>query len=203
MPGPPELPLAMNPADIDEPRFSSRTATLPAPAWHRLKQRAAREGVTPSSILLAAFAEVLAAWSKSPRFTLNLTLFNRLPLHPAIGDVVGDFTSLTLLEVDASGEAGLAGRARRLQERLWTDLEHRVVSGVRVLRKLARARGSGARAGFLPVVFTSTLNLGDGGDSWQALGARLIHSVTQTPQVWLDHQVFEQDGDAGLLLGLR
>ena len=33
----------------------------------------------------------------SPRFTLNLTLFNRLPLHPQVNELVGDFTSLELL----------------------------------------------------------------------------------------------------------
>ncbi len=33
------------------------------------------------------------AWSKMPRFTLNLTLFNRLPLHPQVNALVGDFTS--------------------------------------------------------------------------------------------------------------
>jgi non-ribosomal peptide synthetase component F len=37
--------------------------------------RAAHVGLTPSGALLAAFAEILTVWSKSPRFTLNLALF--------------------------------------------------------------------------------------------------------------------------------
>ena len=53
---------------------------LEAQTWSRLKDRATRQGLTPSALLIAAFAEILATWSKSPRFTINLTLFNRLPL---------------------------------------------------------------------------------------------------------------------------
>src|SRR5205807_4510045 len=106
----------------------------------------------------AAYAEVLGSWSKSPRFTVNLTLFNRLPLHPRIHELVGDFTSLTLCAVDGSQTAPFAERARRIQDGLWEGLDHRLVSGVRVMRELARAHGGAARA-LMPVVFTSTLNL--------------------------------------------
>ena len=68
-----------------------------------MKQRGARAGVTPSVLLLAAYAEVLSRWSKQQRFTINLTLFNRLPVHEQINEVVGDFTSLTLLAVEMNG----------------------------------------------------------------------------------------------------
>ena len=55
------------------------------------------------------------AGATSPRFTLNLTLFNRLPLHPQVDDMVGDFTSLTLLAVEATPGEPFEERARRLQ----------------------------------------------------------------------------------------
>ena len=38
-----------------------------------------------SGLLLACYAEVLARWSSRDEFTLNVTLFNRLPLHPEVG----------------------------------------------------------------------------------------------------------------------
>jgi len=48
----------------------------------------------------------------------------------------------------------------------------------------------------MPVVFTSTLTL-DAGMAEQIpmswLGEQ-VYSIGQTPQVWLDHQVFEEDG---------
>ena len=81
-----------------------------------------------------------------------------VPLHPQVNELVGDFTSLTLLMVDGTGMPVFEARARRLQQQLWDDLEHRHVTGVRVLRDLARAQGRTVRA-VMPVVFTSLLTL--------------------------------------------
>ncbi len=200
LPPAPELPLAGNPAQLQRPRFVRRESRLDAAGWQRLKERASRLALTPSTLLLAAFAEVLALWSKSPRFTVNLTLFHRLPLHPQVQEIVGDFTSLTLLEIDCAAAGSFAERARRLQDRLWDDLDHRSFSGIRVLRELARRAGGPARAA-MPVVFTSTLNLSSparsaapSGSAGSGLRLSSVYSIGQTPQVLLDHQVQEEDG---------
>jgi amino acid adenylation domain-containing protein len=198
LPPAPGLPLVTPAGAMTPPRFTRRTRRLDPDAWRRLRERGAREGLTPSVLLLAAYAETLGTWSRGPRFTLNLTLFNRLPLHPHVSRIAGDFTSLTLLEVEHATRGPFAERARSLQRRLWQDLDHGEVGGVQVLRELARQRGArgSVAAPLMPVVFTSTLNLsalGQGGSPWSWLG-RLVHSVTQTPQVWLDHQAAEQDG---------
>ncbi len=138
---------------------------------------------------------MLAAWGAGSRFTLNLTLFNRLPLHPQVSELVGDFTSLTLLAVERRpGEPFVEG-ARRLQQRLWDDLDHRLVSGVRILRELSRLRGEPRT--IMPVVFTSTLNqVPPDPDTAAGLGVRTEGGwgISQTPQVWLDHQVTETGG---------
>ncbi len=192
----PELPLARNPATLDRPRFVHRGGRLAAGEWQRLKRRAARAGLTPSGLVAAVFAEVLAAWSKSPRFTLNLTLFHRLPLHPQVESVVGDFTSMVLLEVDPLDGAPFELRARQVQERLWEDLEHRDVSGVRVLRELARVQRR-APGVLMPVVLTSLLAVGDPErerERRELLG-EMVWGVGVTSQVWLDHAVMEVDSD--------
>jgi len=200
LPPGPDLPLVKSPAAIERPRFTRRRRFLSAELWRPLREKAARRGLTPSGLLLAAFAEALAAWSRSPRFTLNLTLFNRLPVHPQVNQVVGDFTSLTLLEVDAGAGETFEQRARAVQRRLWDDLDHRHVSGVRVLRELGRTRGGATRLS-MPVVFTSTLTLDNSVESAAELaaagkdeGPRQIYSAGQTSQVWLDHQVAERAG---------
>jgi amino acid adenylation domain-containing protein len=206
LPPAPELPLARDPGSIERARFERLRGRLGADAWSRIKERAQRRGVTPSGLLLTAFSEVLAAWAKSPRFILNLTLFNRLPLHPQVDRVAGDFTSLTLLEVEADGGRSFAEAARAVQRRLWDDLDHRWVSGVRVLRDLARLRREGGRA-VAPVVFTSTLTLGGpeppapeteaagtAEEAEETAGLASVYSISQTPQVWLDHQVSEIEG---------
>ena len=201
LPPAPALPLAKSPAEIAVPRFVRRQGRMGRAAWERLKDRASRAGLTPSGVLLAAWAEVLAAWSESPDLTINLTLFNRLPLHPQVDDIVGDFTSVTLLAVERAPGAPFEERARRVQERLWDDLDHRLVSGVRVLRELSRLRGGAGTA--MPVVFTSTLNQAEKVDpkteaepaeSRPEGGGGWVYGISQTPQVWLDHQVSETLG---------
>ena len=194
LPASPDLPLAVSPGGLQQRHFVRRRFTLPAAEWSRIKDRSTRAGLTPSVVLLTAFADVLSTWSKNPRFTLNLTLFHRLPLHPQVDQVVGDFTSLNLLEVDCTVRDNFEARGRRLQKRLWDDLDHRYVSGVRVMRELARRRGGMVT---MPVVFTSMLSFTDSGQDAGALLEQLgelSHGITQTPQVWLDHQVVESNG---------
>ncbi len=195
LPPAPDLPLAKDPSLIATPRFTRRSKRFEPTAWTSLKSGAARAGLTSTGLLLAAFADVLKVWSKSPRFTVNLTLFNRLPLHPQVNDLVGDMTSLTLLAVDGSSEGDFAERARRLQTQLWHDVDHRFVTGVEIMRELARRQHS-TRGGGMPVVFTSVIGQ-QSSDPPAAPLDKAVYSLTQTPQVWLDPQIFE---DAGALI---
>ncbi|WP_437729163.1 amino acid adenylation domain-containing protein [Sorangium sp. So ce861] len=197
----PALPLAARegaPPPAAPPRFSRREARLPAPGWQALRALAAEAGVTPNALLLAAYGEVLAHFSAEPRFTLNLTLFHRPPVHAEIDQLVGDFTSLVLLAFDGAGELPFAERARAVQRQLWADLEHAQVSAVRVLREAARRRGRLVQVA-VPVVFTSGLGV-DAVDATRGDGAaadglgELVYGVSQTPQVWIDQQVVERRG---------
>lgn len=192
LPPAPELPLAKQPAELDAPRTVRLSTVLNPSVWESFKARIRRNGLTPSGLLVAAYAETLARWSSSPRFTLNMTLFNRLPLHDQVNDIVGDFSSLNLLVVEAAVGASFRDRAHAIQRQLWEDMSHRLVSGVQVLRELAR-RGKPAR---MPIVFTGAVSLGTAGrdaSGFSGMGT-LVTSITQTPQVWLDHQTYEQEG---------
>ena len=194
LPPAPELPLACNPVTLKQSRFTRRQYAVPGKRWQPLKRRVTQEGLTPSGFLLATFAEVLNAWSKNSHFTINLSLFNRLPLHNQVNDIVGDFTTLTLFEADHSTPATFRDRALGVQKRLWQDLDHRYVSGVTVQGELSRRRG-GERAVF-PVVFTSGLALEVPEDEMDALNSfgKIIYGISQTPQVWLDYLVVENKG---------
>ncbi|MFE6157290.1 condensation domain-containing protein, partial [Streptomyces sp. NPDC057889] len=154
LPAAPELPVGVAVAGR-APRFVRRQFVLDAGRWAVLKERAAVHGLTASAVLAAAYAEVLGAWAKSPRFTLNFTVADRLPLHPDVNRLVGDFTSVLLVEADVSGSDVFIDRARALQRQVWEGLEHRAYGGVRVLRDLAREHG--AERARMPVVFTSAI----------------------------------------------
>lgn len=193
LPPAPELPILDEPAGSPAQRFVRRTGDLSAERWARLKARASREQVTSSALLCAAYADALADWSKHARFTLVVTLFNRPFSHPQLNQVVGDFTSTILLEVDG-GAGTFADRAQRLQFQLASDLDHAALSGVRVLREINRLNPSERR--IMPVVFTSLLGHQPAGEEHTGLTvlSNPVYGVSQTPQVWLDLQIREERG---------
>ena len=193
LPPAPELPLVQHPSSVDYPRFVHRSVTLEPETWQRLKTRASQQNLTPTVVLCAAYAEVLAIWSKEPAFTINLMFYNRRPFHPQVNDIVGSFSITNLLQVDNDLQDTFASRSQRLQKQLWNDLENSSVSGVRVLRELNRIQGGTSRA-TMPVVFASGLNLRDEEAAFTGWESKLTYTCVQTPQVWLDHQVFEQAG---------
>ncbi|MFE3456750.1 SDR family NAD(P)-dependent oxidoreductase [Nocardiopsis aegyptia] len=189
LPGAPDLPVRR---DADDQRFVRRTARLDAAEWDALRERAARHGVTPTAVLLAAYAETLAAWSGQDRFALTLTLFDRPDVHPDVNDVVGDFTSLLLHEVDLA-DAPFADRVHAVHRRLFQDLDHRAFSALDLLSERAARTG---RVASVPVVFTSAVGLEDALGSehdLQWVGSQ-VHALSQTPQTVLDHQVLVQRG---------
>ncbi len=193
LPPPPGLPLAKQPSKSDGQRVR-RERILEREVWTRLKERATSARVTSSVLLCAAYGEVLGAWSETPRFIVNTTLGTRLPLHPDVGRVIGDFTSSILLEVQADGADTFKERASRLQQQFYDDLSNKLFSGVEVQRELARANGTAAAT--MPVVFTSLLGMPfpeTEGDS--TFPSSLTYGISQTPQVHLDHVVFERDGE--------
>ncbi|HEY0168775.1 MAG TPA: amino acid adenylation domain-containing protein [Jatrophihabitans sp.] len=194
LPAAPQLRLAQDPADILDPHFVRRTHRLSESTWRQFKQAAAQHGVTASAALATAYASVLAAWSGRAPFTLNVTINNRLDVHPQVAEVLGDFTTVTLLEVEQSSGRGFSERARALQSRLAQDLDHSEFTGIRVMREIARLHGQ-ERAN-MPVVFTSALDSA-GADFGQAVSGlgEMAAGIVHTPQVHLDHQVFEYAGE--------
>lgn len=195
LPGAPEFPLAVRPEAVQNPHFTHRSMRLARDQWQALRAAGSARGITPANVLLAAYALVIGRWSGCSHFTLNLTLFNRLPFHPDVDRLVGDFTTSTLLEINLRPSRSFEELARGIQLQLWQDLDHRTVSGVRVMRELAEQRRSGPPS--FPVVFTGALNNGTHGEARSVLGwlGDICHAVTQTPQVWLDCQTVEDAGD--------
>ncbi|MFJ4870009.1 amino acid adenylation domain-containing protein [Streptomyces sp. NPDC088757] len=194
LPPAPELPLAAAPEQLGVPRFVRHRAVLAPERWQALRAAARRHGLTPSGLLLSAYAEVVRTWSRRQEFTLTVTQFHRLGLHPQLDAVMGDFLTPGLLAVRGRPEETFEQRARGVQRQALADLAHSSYGGVKVLRDLARRRDDGRAS--MPVVFSSTLGAGDGVPETgrpEPFG-ELVHDHSRTPQVWLENQVLELDG---------
>jgi amino acid adenylation domain-containing protein len=182
LPPPPELPIQV--ARTSGPMVSrALTARILEPAsWTRFKARVQQAGLMPGAALLTAFCDVAALWSKTEEFSINAPFWDRLPVHEDAGRIVGSFALPNHLRVLASPGATYLERAQRLQRQLIEDLEYcRYVSGVQVMRELAKAYGGTPRRNTYVVFNSVEMSSVD----ISGLG-ELGYSVSQTPQVYLE-----------------
>ncbi|ETF02458.1 peptide synthetase, partial [Advenella kashmirensis W13003] len=195
LPPAPSLPLAREPGSLGQASFYRLYRRMPAGQWQRIRDTAQRFGLTPSVVLLAAYAHVLSQWSTDSALTLNLTLFERPDAHPDIARVLGDFTALAPIPFEPASQTSLLALGGQTQDRVAEVLEHRAVSSIWVQRE--RARSIGLQAAALPIVFTSTLGLADQFFDTlpQGFPDLVDGGLSETPQVWLDYQVFEHRGE--------
>ncbi|WP_107075801.1 non-ribosomal peptide synthetase [Micromonospora sp. MH33] len=192
LPPGPALPWRASAQELGTPRFTRHAAELTATEWSKLRSRASTHGVSATAVLLAALATVLGRWGATGPFCLNTTLFDR-PDDEDLQSVVGDFTTTVLTECappDLSGDGGFARYAATINHRFWTDLDHRSISAVEVLR----GRGDGGLTPAYPVVFTSGVGLSATEDSPTAWLGDEVFGVSQTPQILIDHIVWEDGG---------
>jgi len=194
----PDLPLRISPSAVTRPRFTPRSIHLDPARWASLKTRAGQAGITPSSVLFAAYAETLAAWGAGSRFAINTTVTHRPPIHPRILDAIGAFSDTMLVEIAIDRRLGFTDRARALQAQLRRDLDNRHFSGIDVIRELGVR--SGAPQVRMPFTFTSALGYPKrdlDGATFELFGPE-VYNVSQTPQVWVN--VFAREQHGGLLL---
>ncbi|MGC0155810.1 condensation domain-containing protein, partial [Chromobacterium vaccinii] len=195
LPPAPALPMARETTAPSRSRFVRLSARLDAARWGRFRESARRHGLTASSSLLTAYACILARWSGGAAHSLNLTLFDRPAAHPDIPGLVGDFTTLAPVAFLPDAAASFLELARRSQRETADALQYRAVSSIWVQRE--KARQTGRQAAALPVVFTSTLGLADDFLDGAPPGfpALADGGLSETPQVWLDHQLYESRGE--------
>ena len=198
LPGAPELPITAE-THHGAQRFRRHRIIIDQTRAAALQQQAQARGITLPALLASAYTDILAAWSRTQHFCITVTSFNRPDLHPDIGMLLGDFTGTIVLEVDARLPR-FADRAAALGAQLAADLEHAEVGGIHVLREIARQTASAAPT--VPVVFTSALGFRrsvnpaqeSAAAGWDRLGTT-VYNVSSTPQVLIDHQVSEEDGN--------
>jgi pyochelin synthetase len=171
-----------------ENKFERSYCQLSKEKWQKLKENALSFGCTPTSAVLTIYAMCLARWSRNQDFLLNLTLLNRLPLHKQVNQVVGDFTSVNLLEINIEKEIMFFEAVKKTQEKMFQDLDHRTFSGVSVLREITREKGK--ENALIPYVFTSSIGLVQAGNIEGRIGE---FGISQTPQVFIDCQAMDNE----------
>lgn len=193
----PALPLKQDPSNVVKPHFQRLQKKFSKKDWSILMDTAKEFGITASSLLCAAFSDILAHWSNQPQHALNLTVFNRYPFHKQTSELIGDFTSVVLLDIDSSAGKSFWDRAATVQHTIFEALEHRHYDGIEFIRDFSKHNSMGKKA-VMPVVFTSMLLSDNEKDSSLEEFGFINYSVSQTPQVYIDFQAFESKSSISL-----
>lgn len=186
LPSQPELPKEEQQQVIETGRFYHKEYLILKEHWKKVEFICKDYGVTPTSVILAAYSLVLERWSKNKDFLINITTLNRPAIHNQINDIIGDFTTTTLFEVKNPRGLSFVETVKRVQEQLLEDLEHNYFNGVQVLRELNR-RNKGS---IVPYVFTSTIGADTEDNAINKI--KLLYKISQTPQVLIDCQISKQ-----------
>ncbi|GLC83295.1 amino acid adenylation domain-containing protein [Lacrimispora brassicae] len=160
--------------------------------WEQIKAKCKSAGVTPTSYVLAAYAKVLARYSETDEFTINMIMLNRQPLHEQVNQIIGDFTSNTLIPVTMREYRPFFNEVLEINQAVFEALDHGLYSGVEILRELSRQKGR--EAAFMPIIFTSAIGISSQND--EITGKIRNTGISQTPQAFVDCQVM--DGAFGL-----
>ncbi|MEJ1355066.1 MAG: amino acid adenylation domain-containing protein [Candidatus Sedimenticola sp. (ex Thyasira tokunagai)] len=196
LPPSPQLPVLDKCIDGgDKWQFMTRQSfSLGEASWQQLVQIARCKRLTPSTVLCTAFSEVLAVWSSSAHFIINLMYTRRENLHSDIENVFGNFSATMLLEIDLRDTNSFEKNAGKIQSQLFKDLEHSDIAGVDVARIINHQNGGGHELPSVPIVFASMVN--DLNNTEQVaidrLGWKKQYDSIITPQVLIDLQVEDQ-----------
>ena len=196
LPKGPGLPLAKRPQEVTETVFNRRIVRIGKEEWAHLQVRAKEYQTTPAMVLLTAYATVLERWSRNHRFLINIPFFNRKTEQQGLEDVIADFTTLLLLEIDCEGNPTFAELLDRIQKQLHEDMKYTAYSGVQVQRDLAQMYGDASAVA--PVVFACNLGTPLVNDTFRKELGQFSYMISQTPQVWNDFQSYEDENGVQL-----
>lgn len=192
------LPLKMPASGVFQPHFKRLSKTIEKTTWDRIKLKAQVRNISPTAVILEIYSQCMAYWSGQDNLCINLTLFNRLPLHPHINDVIGDFTVLELFCNQTRDEAAISERLQKTHHDLLLDIENNFFDGIDFQRLVKQKKKLPANQILAPIVLTSVLGDAEQGglfnlpinDTYLGIG----YSISQTSQVWLDNKAYETNG---------
>ena len=195
-PSAPVLPMLKQADEVKDIHFNRVEFELSNEEWKSLKEVAKENLLTPSSLICAVYCEVLAMYSNKDRFALNLAIFNRYPFNKDVEYLVGDFTSVVLLDVNLKQGDNLVSHGLAIQKMLMEALDHRHYEGVEFLREYSSARKLGTKAS-MPIVFTSMI-YGEENECYNLIGERK-YGISQTSQVYIDCNITNAAGGLSVL----
>lgn len=187
------LPMQKNPANIQTPKFSRLKTIVPLDVWSKIEALTLENNISLTSLVLYVYGVVLSRWSGKRSFCINLTLFNRLPLHTQVNGILGDFTVLELFNFTRTRDLPITESMNLIHSRLWDDIEHNLFDGIDFQRLARKELSISSDQALSPVVLTSVLGEKNNNDLGIPEFVKKGYSITQTSQVYLDNKAYVSD----------
>lgn len=187
----PQLPLKVNPETVKEPHFERLTTTISKENWDIINKICIEHDITPSVLFCTIYGDILSFWSNENNIAVNLSVFNRYPFHKQVNDIVGDFTSIILVDIHNDYNSSFFERCHNVQNTILEALEHRKYDGIEFIREFSKKHLLSNKA-VMPIVFTSMIsnNESEGAASGADSLGIIKYGISQTPQVYIDQQIY-------------
>lgn len=165
--------------------------------WGKIKKRCIENNITPTSLLLTLYIELLKKESVNKKFYINLTFNKRNPsLHKDLLNMVGEFTDILLISSEISKEGDLIEKAQGVQKKTWEIFEHINYSGIKCIREINQRYNENR---IYPYIFTSTL----GNPITLKEDIYVLYRCSQTPQALIDCQIAEINNELEVCWDIR
>lgn len=185
----PALPLAADPQKLWGVVYEALRFDLPVRQWAMLKERAGQCRLSPYTAVLMSFGEALMEETGQDRILLSVPDFSdATPSAPA----VYDRTRLFFLPLENGGEDTFVLRAGRLEAQRRRQGRHMGISAADI-QGLIQEKQAGTSF-TAPVVFSATPDFPLLPLREEPVFDGLEYLVSQTPQVFLDAQIYEVNG---------
>ena len=196
------LPIVIEPSMVKQSTTKRGLRIIEKETYDILQEKLAKIQLSPTSLLLSLYGKVLCRWSGQDKFSINLTLFNRLPLHKEVNDILGDFTNLELYNYDDVKSRDIVEHyLKGVQNVLWDDIENNLFDGIDFQRLIRERKQWSISKAIAPIVLTSVLGFKEKKEEGDVINlfGRQHYSISRTSQVWIDNAVYE-DYNGNLIL---
>lgn len=188
----PNLHLKVEPEKLETQKFERKQKDIQAGCWSKIKSIAAKYEITPSMVLLTAYCLVIERWCNQESFFVNLPLFDRKMEDENVEKMVADFTNLLLVDYHRKAGETFLDTSIRIKKTFLENMSHDSCSGVEVQRMVQKKNGNMNIVA--PVVFACNIDASIETANSRRVFSDMSYMISQTPQVWLDFQMYERDG---------
>lgn len=192
LPPAPQLPIIANYGGNQVSRFQRLTHYISEEKYQSLCALSSAHGFSINSLLLTIYGDVLRCWSHHKNFTINLMLGQRELSENFRYEAVGNCSSTILMEL-ASNDGALIERVRANYIQGLVCLGTLSYTGIDVIRDYAEHHGLAMTNPIMPIVFASSIGVDPRRNGFVVPISSWENTISElsTPQVLLDHQVFD------------